>query len=239
MTLKDFLFGKPLATEEDEGERVGPLAGVPVLGLDALSSAAYGPEALLTVLLPLGARAPRYLGGLTLVTLVLLFMLYLSYRQTIDAYPNGGGAYTVAKENLGERASLFAAAALVLDYVLNVAVAISAGVGALVSALPILLPHTLPLCLAILVLITLINLRGVRESGFAFALPTYLTCIAGSTRCASEAPGSRCSPMSTAPTTSRRCYKTWASRSPARRCWAWKFPSAASGTEWPYGGGQW
>jgi amino acid transporter len=134
MSLSDFLFGRPLATEEDEGQRVGPIAGVPVLGLDALASAAYGPEALLTVLLPLGVLGVQYMSALTLVIIALLAIVALSYRQTITAYPNGGGAYTVARENLGTSASLFAAAALALDYLLNVAVATAAGVGALVSA---------------------------------------------------------------------------------------------------------
>jgi amino acid transporter len=173
MSIADFLLGRPLPTESDETERVGPLVGVPILGLDALASAAYGPEALLTVLLPLGAAGLHHTSVLTLLIVALLGLVFLSYRQTIEAYPNGGGAYTVAKENLGSTASLFAAAALALDYLLNVAVAISAGVGALVSALPSLLPFTLPLCLAILLLLTLVNLRGVRASGFAFLIPTY------------------------------------------------------------------
>ncbi|HET9960420.1 MAG TPA: APC family permease [Polyangiaceae bacterium] len=173
MSLGTFLFGEPLATEESEGQTVGPLAGVPILGLDALASAAYGPEALLTVLLPLGTHALAHLQGLTLLIVALLVILFFSYRQTIAAYPTGGGAYTVAQENLGTGASLFAAAALALDYILNCAVAISAGVGALVSAVPVLLPYTLLLCLAILGLLTLMNLRGVRTTGLAFMLPTY------------------------------------------------------------------
>jgi amino acid transporter len=174
MTFSQLLFGKPLKTEEDEGEKVGPLAGVPILGLDALSSAAYGPEALLTVLLPLGLAGLGYVTGLTAVTLGLLLILYVSYRQIIDAYPNGGGAYTVAKENFGQSVSLLAAASLALDYVLNVAVAISAGVGALISVIPALLPHTLALCLGVLLLLAVINMRGLRTSGFVFMLPTYL-----------------------------------------------------------------
>lgn len=174
MSIGDILFGRPLATEEDEGERVGPIAGVPILGLDALASASYGPEALLTVLLPMGVAGVRHLSTLTIVIIALLAIVAISYRQTIEAYPNGGGAYTVAKENLGTTASLFAAAALGLDYVLNVAVATSAGVGALVSAAPSLLPYTLPLCLAVLAVLTLVNLRGVRATGLVFMLPTYL-----------------------------------------------------------------
>src|SRR3954464_6932988 len=136
MTLGDVLLGKPLPTEEEHTERVGTLAGVPILGLDALASAAYGPEALLTVLMPLGVAGLIHLGPLVGVLIALLAVLFFSYRQTIDAYPNGGGAYTVAKENLGTTASLFAGASLMLDYLLNVAVAISAGVGAMVSAAP-------------------------------------------------------------------------------------------------------
>jgi amino acid transporter len=174
----DVLFGKPLASGGGEHrERVGPLAGTAILGLDALASAAYGPEALLTALMALGGAAPRYMGGLTVLIVALLFVLYVSYRQTITAYPSGGGAYTVVRENLGTSASLIAAAALSLDYLLNVAVAISAGVGAVVSALPALLPYTLPLCLVVLALITVINLRGFRATGAAFLLPTYLFIV--------------------------------------------------------------
>jgi amino acid transporter len=181
MNLVDFLLGRPIASEEDEHERVGPIAGIGILGLDALASAAYGPEALLTALLPLGSQAPSHVAALIAVIVGLLIVLGISYSQTIRAYPNGGGAYTVARENLGTRASLVAAAALMLDYVLNVAVAISAGVGALVSAIPALWPHTLALCLALLALLTLVNLRGVRSTGFAVLAPTYLflACLFG------------------------------------------------------------
>jgi amino acid transporter len=173
-SLGDFLFGRRLASAEEEQHKIGTLAGVPVLGLDALSSAAYGPEAALTLLLPLGAAGLFYVVPISAIIIAVLLVVYVSYRQTIRAYPNGGGSYTVAKENLGQRAALLAGAALALDYVLNVAVGISAGVGALVSAIPSLLPYMLPLCLAILVLLTLVNLRGTRESGIAFLLPTYL-----------------------------------------------------------------
>lgn len=184
MSLTELLFGRALSTEEEEGERVGPATGVGLLGLDALASAAYGPEALLTVLMPLGARAPGYALPLTLFIAALLLLVAISYRQTISAYPNGGGAYTVAKENLGESAALLAAAALGVDYVLNVAVAISAGIGALVSAVPALLPHTLLLALGVLALLTLLNLRGVRSTGLFFLAPTYLflgsmACVIG------------------------------------------------------------
>ena len=177
MSLIDYLLGRRLATYEEGEQRVGVIAGIPMLGLDALGSAAYGPEAALTLLIPLGAAGVSYIGPISTLIIVLLMVVYFSYRQTIAAYPQGGGSYTVAKDNLGTTAGLFAAAALLLDYVLVVAVGISAGVGALVSALPVLQPHTLSLCLAILLLITIVNLRGVRESGLAFMAPTYLFIV--------------------------------------------------------------
>jgi amino acid transporter len=168
------LFGRPLKTSEGHTQKVGPFRGIPVLGLDALGSASYGPEAALTVLIPLGAIGLGYVREVVAAILILLAILYFSYRQTIAAYPNGGGSYTVAKENLGQTAGLIAAASLMLDYLLNVAVAISAGVGALESAFPSLQTHTLALCLLVLSIVTLVNLRGVRESGLAWAVPTYL-----------------------------------------------------------------
>ena len=181
MSLGDLLFGKPLANYEDSGQRLGPLEGIGVFGLDALSSAAYGPEAALTLLIPLGALGVQYIVPISFSIIALLIIVYTSYRQTIEAYPGGGGSYTVARENLGTEMALLAAAALIIDYILVVAVGISAGVGALVSAAPNLQPHTLALCLGILALITLINLRGVRETGSMFMAPTYLfiTCLLG------------------------------------------------------------
>jgi amino acid transporter len=173
MRVRDILLGTPISTDEEEKVSVSAITGVPVLGLDALASAAYGPEALLTVLLPLGLAALHGMVLLVPLLVVVLILLFISYRQTIPAYPGGGGAYTVAKENLGARPSLIAAAALGLDYILNVAVAIAAGVGALVSAIPALLPWTLPLCLALVALLTIINLRGFRSTGKAFVIPTY------------------------------------------------------------------
>ena len=174
MSVADFLFGRRLATSEDRAEKIGPVAGIPIFGLDALSSAAYGPEAALTLLIPLGAAGLVYILPITFSIIALLTILYFSYRQTIAAYPNGGGSYTVARENIGEGAGLLAAAALMIDYVLTAAVGISAGVGALVSAVPGLQRHTLGICLGILVLVTLVNLRGVREAGVVFMIPTWL-----------------------------------------------------------------
>ena len=174
MKLNDLLFGKPLRSSEEAGEKLGPVGGLSVFGLDALSSAAYGPEAALTLLIPLAAAGIAYIVPITASIIILLAIVYFSYRQTIEAYPTGGGSYTVARENLGEFSGLLAAAALMIDYVLTAAVGISAGVGALVSAVPSLQPHTLLICLVILLLITLVNLRGVRETGAVFIIPTYL-----------------------------------------------------------------
>src|ERR1700720_1222986 len=150
MSLGDLLFGKHLATHEDAEQRLGPLAGIGVFGLDALSSAAYGPEAALTLLIPLGPLGIQYVVPISFSIIALLVIVYISYRQTISAYPGGGGSYTVARENLGQNIGLLAAAALIVDYILVVAVGISAGVGALVSAVPSLQPHTLIMCLGTL-----------------------------------------------------------------------------------------
>src|SRR6202049_4350879 len=174
MKLIDLLLGRPLATEEETAERIGPAKGIPIFGLDALSSAAYGPEAALTLLIPLGMMGVSYIVPITASIIVLLTVVYFSYRQTISAYPHGGGSYTVASENLGVWPGLLAAASLMVDYVLTAAVGISAGVGALVSAVPSLQAHTLTLCLGILAVLMVINLRGVQETGGLFLVPTYL-----------------------------------------------------------------
>src|SRR5271167_3225021 len=159
MSVLDILLCKQLATSDERAEQIGASAGIPIFGLDALSSAAYGPEAALTLLIPLGAACVAYIVPVSLSIIVLLGIVYFSYRQTIAAYPGGGGSYTVASENLGTFAGLLAASALMIDYILTVAVGISAGVGALVSAIPSLQPHTVSICLGILVIITIVNLR--------------------------------------------------------------------------------
>jgi amino acid transporter len=181
MDIVDLLLGTPLATEDETAERIGAVKGIPIFGLDALSSAAYGPEAALTLLIPLGMAGVAYILPITSAIVVLLGIVYFSYRQTMQAYPYGGGSYTVASENLGTGAGLLAASALMIDYVLTAAVGISAGVGALVSAVPSLQPHTLAMCLGILLLLGLVNLRGVRETGGIFMIPTYLfiACLIG------------------------------------------------------------
>jgi amino acid transporter len=177
MSLIKLLLGRPLKSDEQASQKIGVFSGLSALGLDGLSSAAYGPEAALAILAPLGAASLSYIAPITGVILALLAILYISYRQTIAAYPVNGGSYTVARENLGIWPSLLAAAALMIDYVLNVAVGISAGVAALVSAFPFLQPYTIWLCLAVLALITIVNLRGTGEAGLAFALPTYLFIV--------------------------------------------------------------
>lgn len=174
MNILDLMVGKPIRTSDERAEQIGPTQGVPIFGLDGLSSAAYGPEAALSLLMPLGLLGVRYIVPVSAAIITLLVIVYFSYRQTIAAYPMGGGSYTVARFNLGAGAGLLAAAALLADYILTAAVGISSGVGALISAVPKLLPHTVGLCVGILIIITIMNLRGVREAGSAFALPTYL-----------------------------------------------------------------
>jgi len=174
MNLIDLIVGKPLKTSDERAEQIGAAAGIPIFGLDALSSAAYGPEAALTLLTPLGLLGVGYIIPISAAIITLLIVVYFSYLQTIAAYPTGGGSYTVARFNLGVFPGLLAAAALLTDYILTAAVGISAGVGALVSAVPSLQPHTVSLCLAILLVITILNLRGVHDAGTAFMVPTYL-----------------------------------------------------------------
>src|ERR1039457_5095278 len=174
MNILDVVVGKPIKTSDERAEQIGPAQGVPIFGLDALSSAAYGPEAALSLLIPLGLLGVRYIVPVSAAIITLLVIVYFSYRQTIAAYPSGGGSYTGARFNLGAPAGLLAAAALLADYILTAAVGISAGVGALVSAVPSLLPHMVSLCVGILIVITIFNLRGVREAGTVFAVPTYL-----------------------------------------------------------------
>ncbi len=174
MNLIDLIVGKPLKTSDERAEQIGVSAGIPIFGLDALSSAAYGPEAALSLLIPLGLIGVHYIVPVSLAIITLLVIVYFSYRQTIAAYPMGGGSYTVARSNLGAFPGLLAAAALLTDYILTAAVGISAGVGALVSAVPLLEPHTVSLCVGILVIITILNLRGLKDAGITFMIPTYL-----------------------------------------------------------------
>jgi amino acid transporter len=172
--LISILIGRRLSNPEGKARKITALEGFPAMGLDGLSSSAYGPEAALTVLLPLGAAGLGEIRPIMVAILLLLLTLFVSYWQTIEAYPSNAGSYTVAKQNLGANPGLLAATALMIDYVLNVAVGISAGIGALTSAVPQLHPYTLWLCLAVLALITVVNLRGTMEAGIAFSAPVYL-----------------------------------------------------------------
>ena len=175
MRFADILIGKPLATSDAAHEHIGVASGIPIFGLDGLTSAAYGPEQAMVLLIPLGVVGVQmHLMPIFAAILTLLVIIYFSYRQTIEAYPNGGGSFTVASENLGDNAGLLAAAALMIDYILTAAVGISAGATALVSAVPSLHPHQVALCLLILSIIVVVNLRGVKESGFVFMVPTFL-----------------------------------------------------------------
>ncbi|GAA4529998.1 APC family permease [Amycolatopsis samaneae] len=157
-----------------ERHRLSVIGGLAALSLDAMASVAYGPEAIVLVLAVAGGTGLGFTLPVTLAIAVLLAVLTLSYRQVIAAFPNGGGAYGVSRTYLGRRASLVAAASLIVDYVLNVAVSVAAGVAALTSAFPQLLPYTVWLCLAVLALVTGINLRGIANSARAFVLPTAI-----------------------------------------------------------------
>ena len=172
-SLKRFLLGKPIPSHLAHHERLSRVTGLAVLSSDALSSVAYATDFILATLLVAGVGAFRYAVPISLVIASLLAVVAFSYRQTIYAYPRGGGAYIVAKENISQTAGLIAAASLLVDYTLTVAVSISAGVLTITSAVPQLDAYRVELCLAFLAILTIGNLRGIRESGRIFAVPTY------------------------------------------------------------------
>lgn len=172
--VKRLLVGRPLATERLEHERLSKKTALAVLSSDAISSVAYATEQILFVLAVLGTAALSYVVPISVVIVGLLVLVGLSYRQTIFAYPNGGGSYTVASENLGVMPGLIAAAALLTDYIMTVAVSISSGIAAITSAYPALAHRTVLLCALAIFLLMVVNLRGVRESGAAFSVPTYV-----------------------------------------------------------------
>ena len=173
LSLKRLLVGKPIPSHLAHHERLSRVTGLAVLSSDALSSVAYATDFILATLVVAGVGAFVYAVPISLVIATLLAIVAFSYRQTIHAYPTGGGAYIVAKENIGPLAGLVAAASLLVDYTLTVAVSISAGVLAITSALPQLVPYRVEMCLAFLAILTIGNLRGIRESGNIFAVPTY------------------------------------------------------------------
>lgn len=170
---RTWLIGRPIPTADAPHQTVGKAVGLAVFGADALSSIAYAPQETLVILAAAGTQAFGYAFPISLIITVLLAIVTISYQQTIHAYPSGGGAYTVVKENLGVPAALVAGAALLTDYILLAAVAISSGVAQIVSAFPALFPYRVILSVGFLVLIAVANLRGVKESGNTFAAPTY------------------------------------------------------------------
>src|SRR5216684_6844048 len=176
-SLKHFLLGKPIPSHLAHHERLSRLTGLAVLSSDALSSVAYATDFILVTLLAGGVQALGYALPISVVIASLLAIVAFSYRQTIHAYPTGGGAYIVAKENIGQTAGLIAAASLLVDYTLTVSVSISAGVLAITSAFPRLDAIRVELCLAFLAILMLGNLRGIRESGRIFAVPTYVFVV--------------------------------------------------------------
>src|SRR5713226_1315924 len=171
--IKRFLGGKPLETQQLESERLSKVTGLAVLSSDALSSSAYATEQMLLVLMLAGPLGTAYGLKVGAFILLLLAMVVVSYRQTVHAYPGGGGAYFVAKENLGTSFGLIAAAALLVDYVLTVTVSVAAGVDAITSAFPATAPHRVGMGIVAIFVVALGNLRGVRESGVLFSIPTY------------------------------------------------------------------
>jgi amino acid transporter len=171
--LKHFVVGKPIPSHLAEHERLSRVTGLAVLSSDALSSVAYATEEVLRVLVLAGAAAISFASPIAFVIATILAIVVFSYRQTIHAYPSGGGAYLVAKDNLGELPALIAAASLLIDYVLTVAVSIAAGVAAITSAFPEWLVNRVEVALVFVLILMIGNLRGIRESGRIFAIPTY------------------------------------------------------------------
>jgi len=172
-SLSDWLIGRPLQTADAPHQTIGKAVGLAVFASDALSSTAYATQEILGVLAAVGALAYGYLFPISMAIVFLLVIVVLSYEQTIHAYPNGGGAYIVARDNLGELPAQMAGAALLTDYVLTVAVSVSSGIAQVVSAYPDLFDLRVWLAVAAVAFITVMNLRGVRESGMAFAVPAY------------------------------------------------------------------
>ncbi|MBI4681610.1 MAG: APC family permease [Nitrospirae bacterium] len=174
MSIKNFLIGSPIETIKEKHERLSKTMGLAVFSSDPLSSVAYGTEEILFALVVGGAAFLNYLLPIAVVIVILVAIVATSYYQTIHAYSSGGGAYIVAKDNLGDYPGLVAGAALLIDYVLTVTVSVSAGIAAITSAFPGVRGHTVSLCLSAILFITMINLRGVRESGKVFSFPVYL-----------------------------------------------------------------
>jgi amino acid transporter len=172
-SLSHWFIGRPLPTADAENETIGKAVGLAVFASDALSSTAYATQEILVILVAAGTMAFGYIFPISIAIVVLLAIVVISYEQVIHAYPDGGGAYMVASDNLGRLPALIAAAALLTDYILTVSVSISSGVAQIVSAYPQVHEYRVPICVISVAFITVINLRGVRESGAAFAIPSY------------------------------------------------------------------
>lgn len=172
--LTGTLYGKPIRSEHEINERLTKIKGVAVFASDNISSSAYATEEIMRILILGGAGALILNLPITITVVILLAIVTISYQQTIKAYPSGGGSYIVAKDNLGDAAGLIAASALLIDYILTVAVSVSAGIYAVVSAFPVLYSSRVALCLIAIAVIALANLRGIKESGTIFALPVYI-----------------------------------------------------------------
>jgi amino acid transporter len=176
-SIRSWLIGRPLQTADAPHQTIGKLIGLAVFSSDAMSSVAYAPQEMLVILVAAGTLGMSYAFPLSIAIVVLLAILTFSYEQTIHAYPGGGGAYIVARDNLGDIPALVAAAALLTDYILTVAVSVSSGVAQIVSAFPGLFDFRVWISIALVMLVMLINLRGVKESGSAFAIPTYFFIV--------------------------------------------------------------
>lgn len=177
MSIKRFLFGRPLKTSALASERLSVFRAISILSSDALSSVAYGTEEILLVLATVGAAAFSLSLYVAFAIVGLLAILIFSYRQVIEAYPNGGGAYVVSRDNLGTTFSHLAGASLLVDYTLTVSVSTAAGVAALTSAVPSVYPYTVPMCLGFIAIVTVVNMRGVTESSSVFMWPTYVFVV--------------------------------------------------------------
>ena len=172
-SLRTWLIGRPLATADAPHQTIGKAIGLAVFASDALSSTAYATQEILVILAAAGTLAFGYAFPISIAIVILLAVVTLSYQQTIHAYPGGGGAYIVARDNLGELPAQSAGAALLTDYILTVAVSVSSGVAQLISAFPAISDYKVPLAVGLVLFIMMVNLRGVKESGAIFALPTY------------------------------------------------------------------
>ncbi|NTW11905.1 MAG: APC family permease, partial [Anaerolineales bacterium] len=176
-SLSHWLIGRPLSTADAPHQTIGKRVGLAVFASDALSSTAYATQEILGVLTVAGTAAFGYVFPISIAIVILLMIVTISYEQTIHAYPGGGGAYIVSRDNLGESYAQVAGSALLMDYILTVAVSISSGVAQIVSAYPSLDPYRIPIAVTAVFLVMLINLRGVKESGTAFAIPTYFFVV--------------------------------------------------------------